>query len=100
MVAGKRHYGEDVADEEEARQVIELIAEVFEYSGATNAGDFVPIFNWINGNYEKKVKWLAKTMDGLLQRMIDESRSKQEGNTMIDHLLPLQKSQLNTTLIR
>ncbi|XWS68521.1 hypothetical protein CRYUN_Cryun04dG0097600 [Craigia yunnanensis] len=32
-------------------------------------------------------------MDGRLQRMIDENRSKQEGNTMIHHLLSLQQSQ-------
>ena len=93
MVAGKRYYREDVGDEGEARQFRELIGEVFEYSGSTNPGDFVPILNWIDGSYERKVKKLAKTMDGLLQRMIDENRSKQEGNTMIHHLLSLQQSQ-------
>ena len=94
MIAGKRYYGEDVGDAGEARQFRELIREVFEYSGSNNPGDFVPILNWINGNYERKVKTLAKTMDGRLQRMIDENRSKQEGNsTMIHHLLSLQQSQ-------
>ncbi|XVE49779.1 hypothetical protein DITRI_Ditri01bG0109200 [Diplodiscus trichospermus] len=93
MVAGKRYYGEDVGEEGEARQFRELIREVFKHSGATNAGDFVPILNLINGSYERKVKRLAKTMDGRLQRMIDENRSKQEGNTMIQHLLSLQQSQ-------
>ncbi|OMO99964.1 Cytochrome P450 [Corchorus olitorius] len=93
MLAGKRYYGEDVADEAEAVQFRELIAEVFEYSGATNPSDFLPILNWINGKYVNKVKKLAKTMDGLLQRMVDDNRSKQQGNTVIDHLLSLQKSQ-------
>ncbi|XWS68520.1 hypothetical protein CRYUN_Cryun04dG0097500 [Craigia yunnanensis] len=51
MVAGKRFYGEDMGDEGEARQFRELIGEVFEYGGATNPGDFVPLLNWINGNY-------------------------------------------------
>ncbi|XP_022762475.1 cytochrome P450 81D11-like [Durio zibethinus] len=93
MVAGKRYYGEDVGDEREARQFRELIGEVFEHSGATNPGDFVPILNWINRNYERKVKRLGETMDRRLQKMIDEIRSKQQGNTMIHRLLSLQQSQ-------
>ncbi|XVF44478.1 hypothetical protein PTKIN_Ptkin02bG0125900 [Pterospermum kingtungense] len=93
MISGKGYYGEDVGDEDEARQFRELIGETLENCGATNAADFLPILNWINGNYERKVKRLAKMMDGRLQRMIDENRRKQEGNTMIHHLLCLQQSQ-------
>ena len=46
---------------------------------------------WIDyGGLEKKLKSLSKRMDEFLQALIDE---EEEGNTMIDHMLSLQKSQ-------
>ncbi|XP_075638819.1 cytochrome P450 81Q32-like [Castanea sativa] len=99
MVAGKRYYGygEDVkVDDEEARQFREIMREVFEYGGASNPGEFVPLLRWIDhGGLEKSLTRLAKRTDSFWQALIDEKRSKedQKGNTMIDHLLSLQKSQ-------
>ena len=95
MVGEKRYYGEDVKDVEEARQFREIMNEIVKLAGASNPGDFVAVLRWIDlGGLEKKLKGLAKRTDVFLQSLIDEVRNKEEeGNTMIDHLLSMQKSQ-------
>uniref|UniRef100_A0A2N9HSY0 Cytochrome P450 n=1 Tax=Fagus sylvatica TaxID=28930 RepID=A0A2N9HSY0_FAGSY len=95
MVAGKRYYGEDVKYEEEARKFRGLVKEIVALGGVSNPGEFVPVLRWIDrGGLEKKVMGVSKRMDTFLQGLIDEKRSKdEEGNTMIDHMLSLQKSQ-------
>ncbi|KAL5556878.1 hypothetical protein UlMin_039114 [Ulmus minor] len=96
MVAGKRYYGDDVTDEEEARRFKETMTEAFSYSGGANLGDFLPILNCIGWDgYEKKVKEISEKMDLILQGLIDEIRSGrlENRNTMVDHLLSLQESQ-------
>ncbi|KAA8547175.1 hypothetical protein F0562_003616 [Nyssa sinensis] len=94
MIAGKRYFGGNVADCEEAKQFRELISEIFEYSGASNPGDFLPILRWIDyQNYEKNLERLSKKMDSFFQGLIDEHRRGKGRNSMIDHLLSLQKSQ-------
>jgi isoflavone 2'-hydroxylase len=96
MVAGKRYYGygEDVKDEEEARQFKEIMKEAFENAGASNPHEYVPMLRWIDhGGLEKRLMRLANKTDAFLQALVDEKKGKEEGNTMIDHLLSLQKSQ-------
>jgi isoflavone 2'-hydroxylase len=96
MVAGKRYYGygEDVKDEEEARQFRAIIREIIANGGASNPQEFVPLMRWIDhGGLEKRLTRLAKRMDAFLQGLIDEKKGNEEGNTMIHHLLSLQKSQ-------
>ncbi|KAL4600053.1 hypothetical protein ACB092_11G170300 [Castanea dentata] len=95
MVEGKRYYGEDVKDEEEARQFKGIMKEIVGAGGASNAQELVPLLWWIDrGRLEERLKKLANKTDAFLQGLIDEKRRKEEkGNTMIDHLLSLQKSQ-------
>ncbi|GMN34497.1 hypothetical protein TIFTF001_004713 [Ficus carica] len=94
MVAGKRYYGDDVADEAEAGKFREIMEEVFENAGAANPADFLPILNWIPEGFEKRVTRLAKKTDEFLQRLINEHRSRKESkNTMIVRLLSLQELQ-------
>jgi isoflavone 2'-hydroxylase len=96
MVAGKRYYGygEDVKDEEEARQFRAIIREIIANGGASNPQEFVPLMRWIDhGGLEKRLTRLAKRMDAFLQGLIDEKKGNEEGNTMIHHLLSSQKSQ-------
>ncbi|KAB1222355.1 Isoflavone 2'-hydroxylase [Morella rubra] len=95
MVAGKRYFGEDVKDEEEAIQFREIMKEVFTNAGASNLGEYVPLLRWIDhGGLEKKMMRLGKKMDAFFQGLIDEKRSQEaKGNTMVDHLLSLQTSQ-------
>ncbi|KAK0605406.1 hypothetical protein LWI29_026359 [Acer saccharum] len=98
MVAGKRYYGDDVEDEEEARRFRKIMKEATSYGGASNPRDFLPILNWIDGgDFTNKLVSLSKRIDEFLQGLIDEHRIKKAGlestNTMIDHLLSLQESQ-------
>ncbi|XP_022725825.1 cytochrome P450 81D11-like [Durio zibethinus] len=94
MVAGKRYYGDEVTNEEEAREFRELIAEAFKNSGTANQADYFPILNWFGEGFEKKVKKVGKTIDRFLQTLIENHRSKrQDNNSMIDHLLSLQESE-------
>ena len=97
MVSGKRYYGygEDVKDEKEAKQFREIIKEILGSGGASNPGEFVPILRCIDyGGLEKRMMRLAARADVFLQGLIDEVRSKdKEENTMINHLLSLQRSE-------
>lgn len=95
MVAGKRYYGygEAVKGEKEARQFREIMKEIVAIAGESNPGQFLPMLRWIDyGGLEKRMMGLSKRMDEFMQGLIDEKRGK-EGNTMIDHLLSLQRSQ-------
>lgn len=63
MVAGKRYYGDDVTEEDEASQFRKIMKEVSAYGGAVNPGDFLPILNWfVKEGYEEKVKRIAKAV--------------------------------------
>ncbi|KAI8020380.1 Cytochrome P450 81Q32 [Camellia lanceoleosa] len=64
MIFGKRYYGKELENYEEAKQFRDL-----------NLGR------------------IHKRMDALLQGLIDEHRSDKSRNSMIDHLLSLQESQ-------
>ncbi|GMI76293.1 cytochrome P450, family 81, subfamily D, polypeptide 5 [Hibiscus trionum] len=94
MVAGKRYYGDQVTNEDEAKEFREVIAETFRNGGAATPADFLPAVNWFGG-FENKVKKIGKKLDGLLQKLIDEHRCtewKKNKTSMIDHLLSLQQS--------
>ncbi|KAI9157482.1 hypothetical protein LWI28_023265 [Acer negundo] len=97
MVSGKRYYGEDVTNDEEAKQFREIIVEVLANAAISDPVDFLPVLSWLyNGNSEKRVSKLGKRMDVLLQGLIEEHRNydgSQSQNTMIDHLLSLQETQ-------
>ena len=95
MAAGKRYFGDEVRDVEEARQSRELIKQIVSMGGVSNPGDFIPMMNWVPNGYKRKVSRLGKRMDRFLQGLIDEHRSnkEEERNTMIDHLLSLQETE-------
>ncbi|EOA28995.1 hypothetical protein CARUB_v10025246mg, partial [Capsella rubella] len=93
MVAGKRFYGEGTEQDDVAKEVRKLMDETVSVAGAGNAADYLPILRWIT-NFEKRIKRLATRLDKFLQSLVDEKRAvKEEGNTMIDHLLSLQETQ-------
>ncbi|XP_034690042.1 cytochrome P450 81Q32-like [Vitis riparia] len=97
MVTGKRYYGEYV-DSEEAKHFQKIMRGIFELAGASNPGDFLPLLRWVDfGGYEKKLVKLNREKDVIFQGLIDEHRSPDQGlvnkNSMIDHLLSLQKSE-------
>ncbi|KAF9687522.1 hypothetical protein SADUNF_Sadunf02G0102300 [Salix dunnii] len=101
MIAGKKHYGEDIGELGVAMQFKEIVKENFELSGATKIGDFVPATKWIGlNNLEKRLAILHRKGDEFVQdlipthRKVKESASDQESSeTMIDVLLTLQETE-------
>lgn len=90
MISGRRYYGEDVENGEEVKDIIE---QMFAKSGASHVTDYVPFLKRIGyGGYERSVMMLGMKMDQVLEGIIDENR-KESRNSMVDHLLSLQKSQ-------
>lgn len=106
-LAGKRYYGENAADDDEARKTKFLIKEMLVNSVRSNLGDYLPILRWINyKGVEKKFSTLMKRVDKFIQDLVDERRQflsagssvkgshgKVENTTMIDHLLSLQQEE-------
>ncbi|XP_010440785.1 PREDICTED: cytochrome P450 81D1-like [Camelina sativa] len=93
MMTGKRYYGEETNDEEEAKRVRKLVLDVVANTSSGNAVDYVPILRLFS-SYEKRVKKLGEDTDKFVQGLIDDKRGQQQeaGTTMIDHLLVLQNS--------
>ncbi|KAL7256083.1 hypothetical protein ACSBR1_010083 [Camellia fascicularis] len=93
MIAGKRYYGDDLSNYEEAKEFRELVIEAFKYGGASNPGDFLPVLRWIDyQGLDKNLGRIQKKIDAFLQDLINEHRRDKSKNTMIDHLLSLQES--------
>ncbi|GKV04526.1 hypothetical protein SLEP1_g16679 [Rubroshorea leprosula] len=104
MMAGKRYYGDSVAEVEEAKRFRDLITKTFLYGGATNMGDFLPVLRWVS-NSEKRLVNLQEERDQFMQELVDECRRRLENEnknnslpgaknkTMIEVLLSLQKSE-------
>ncbi|OVA04097.1 Cytochrome P450 [Macleaya cordata] len=119
MIAGKRYYGEEVKEVEEARRFREMVKETLVLGGATNVGDYLPFLKWVGLNgMEKRVVKLKEKRDVFLQELIEERRrlliknksstdqdsgnqeeeeeeemKKREKMTMIDVLLLLQQNE-------
>ncbi|KAI8014392.1 Cytochrome P450 81Q32 [Camellia lanceoleosa] len=82
IVTGKRYFGDEVVDFEEAKRFREIIRQVLELSGASNPGDFLAFLRWIDfGNLEKKMLAVQKKMDVFLQGLIDERRNGNKGSS-------------------
>ncbi|KAB2619456.1 isoflavone 2'-hydroxylase-like [Pyrus ussuriensis x Pyrus communis] len=101
MIAGKRYYGEHMADLEQAKRFKQIVTESFELSGVTNIGDFVPVLKYLGvTGLEKKLVILQKKRDGFMQDLIEEHRKLQSGSvseqrrkTMVEVLLSLQETE-------
>ncbi|KAL9303283.1 hypothetical protein ACSQ67_020546 [Phaseolus vulgaris] len=98
IVAGKRLFGDDcdVNDVQKAKEFQDILKELVTLAGVNNRGDFLPFVRLFDfDNLEKRLKGIGKRTDAFLQELIDEHRSSgnYSGNTMIAHLLALQRSQ-------
>ncbi|CAI9752877.1 unnamed protein product [Fraxinus pennsylvanica] len=98
MLAGKRYYGEDAEEDEEAKRFRELIKKGLQLSAASNPGDFFPILGWIGYNsFEKKLATHKEKSYKFMHSLIEEHRRRRRNgkleNTMVDHLLSLQESE-------
>ncbi|XP_038971682.1 cytochrome P450 81Q32-like [Phoenix dactylifera] len=75
MIAGKRYYGEDEEDSEEARRFQEIVEETFASNIMTNLGDFLPILRLLDhGGVKRKLMRLQEKRDDFMQGLIDEHR--------------------------
>lgn len=101
-IAGKRYYGENVADAEEARRVRFIMREMLEFSGNTNLGDLLPFLQWFDfQGLEKRFASLMEKLDKFMQDLVNERRgmalcggnNDRREHTMIDHLLSLQENE-------
>ena len=94
MVAGKRYYGLDVKEIEEAGIFREILEEFFAYISMINVGDLIPMLQWVDiTGHLRKLDRLSKKMDVFLQRLVDEHRDDRDRNTMINCFLALQEEQ-------
>ncbi|KAJ6931993.1 hypothetical protein NC651_007627 [Populus alba x Populus x berolinensis] len=94
MVAGKRYYGVDVKEIEEARIFREILEEFFAYISMINVGDLIPMLQWVDiTGHLKKLDRLSKKMDVFLQGLVDEHRDGRDRNTIINRFLALQEGQ-------
>ncbi|KAG5230832.1 cytochrome P450 [Salix suchowensis] len=99
MIAGKRYYGENVSDVEEAKRFQAIHAEAVLLSGKTIIGDYIP---WIKS--KKMVKRLVEChiqRDNFMQYLIEEQRTKilegdccgEKKRNLIHVLLSLQETE-------
>ncbi|KAJ0024370.1 hypothetical protein Pint_08691 [Pistacia integerrima] len=74
MIAGKRYYGDDVTNLEEANRFKEIQAETFKVSGTTNIGDHLP---WIKSReLEKRMMECGRKRDEFMQELLEEHRKE------------------------
>ncbi|KAL5847293.1 hypothetical protein ACOSQ3_010817 [Xanthoceras sorbifolium] len=97
MIAGKRYYGENVSNLEEAKRFKELHAETFKLSATINIGDYLP---WIKSReLEKKLIECWRKKDDFMQDLIEEHRrrmasdcSDEKSKTLTEVLLASQQT--------
>ncbi|KAL2348351.1 hypothetical protein Fmac_002351 [Flemingia macrophylla] len=96
MVCGKRYYGEENegTSAEEAKKFREVMNEVSQFGLGSNLADFVPVLRFFSFSRHGKLVKTGEKLNTFFQGLIDEHRNKKESSdTMIGHLLSLQKSQ-------
>ncbi|KAG8383823.1 hypothetical protein BUALT_Bualt04G0053900 [Buddleja alternifolia] len=77
MVAGKRFFGANVDDAEEARRCREVMRGFFQLAGLFVVADALPYLGWLDiGGYEKRMKETAKALDKIVGEWLVEHREK------------------------
>ncbi|KAK4778915.1 hypothetical protein SAY86_006443 [Trapa natans] len=104
MIAGKRYYGENVEEVEEAKSFREIVTETFRIGGATNIGEFSPFLRKIGfKGVEKELQELQRKRDSFMQSLIERHKKEAEeedpnsegakNKTLIQVLLSLQETE-------
>ncbi|XP_058080303.1 cytochrome P450 81Q32-like [Magnolia sinica] len=79
MIAGKRYYGENVVNLEEAKRFHEITSESSTLIGSPNFRDFVPVLGWMDfEGVEKRMVRVVRRRDELMQTLIDERRRRKK----------------------
>ncbi|KAJ1690204.1 hypothetical protein LUZ63_014359 [Rhynchospora breviuscula] len=107
MIAGKRYYGEEAKDWEEARRFRQMTGEMFALAPGSRLMDFFPWLRLVDSiSSLRQLKSVVKKRTEFSQRLIDEIRKgidAQKKKTMIGDLLGLQErepGEYNDDLIR
>ncbi|GKG28765.1 isoflavone 3'-hydroxylase-like protein, partial [Tanacetum coccineum] len=80
MIAGKRYYGDSVAEVEEARRFKEIVEDTFVLMETTNVSYYLPWWKWIGGrSLEKRMVSLKGKRNGFMQDLLDEHKRKLTG---------------------
>ncbi|KAJ4847984.1 hypothetical protein Tsubulata_033077 [Turnera subulata] len=99
MIAGKRYFGEELDDLDEAKRFRDTIRELFEASGASEPSNFVPFLRWID--FQGRVKGmiaLHNRSDELWQGLIDEHRKSRTDDSLTTHQGRTYKTMIDTAL--
>ncbi|XP_076946434.1 cytochrome P450 CYP82D47-like [Bidens hawaiensis] len=85
VVAGKRYTGGvDDEDEEEMKSCREVMRDWFEYLGRFVVADALPFLGWMDlGGYEKKMKRVAKKLDSMVSKWLEEHHRKRSSTNDI-----------------
>ncbi|CAM9002277.1 unnamed protein product [Rhodiola kirilowii] len=77
MIAGKRYFGDKVADSQAAKTFQAIVREKFLLAAPTNLGDYLPIVKWLGGgSTEKKIAALQVKRDAFMQSLVDEHKNR------------------------
>ncbi|PIA32983.1 hypothetical protein AQUCO_04200018v1 [Aquilegia coerulea] len=96
MIAGKRYYGENVMDLDEAKKFRHIVKETFYLIGIPNLSDYLPFLRWFDlQGLEKRMVISSQERDLFIQKLIDDCRERRDSSskdghekkTMIDVLL-------------
>ncbi|KAK1405542.1 Isoflavone 2'-hydroxylase [Heracleum sosnowskyi] len=97
MIAGKRYYGEESKNSEEAKRFQEIIKETSRLANAFDMGDYVPVLRWFwFKDTENQFVELSKRRYEFVQGWIDQLRgsgNKGENKNLIQILLDLHEAE-------
>ncbi|KAI3759022.1 hypothetical protein L6452_06595 [Arctium lappa] len=98
MVAGKRLSGATNSEEEkEMNRCRQVMVEFFHYLGLFVVGDALPFVRWLDlGGHEKAMKRVAKDIDCMMGKWLDEHRRKTDSGGDKD-FMDVMISAVNTT---
>ncbi|KAM3342122.1 hypothetical protein P3S68_027088 [Capsicum galapagoense] len=99
-IAGKRYYGENVEDIEEATRFREMVQETFRIASATNVSDFLPALKRLVRKLEKSLVALQQKRDEFMQGLIKDCRkSMEKEGTVTDSEIERKKKSLIEVLL-
>ncbi|KAG6502918.1 hypothetical protein ZIOFF_035207 [Zingiber officinale] len=84
MLLGRRYLGTDPA---EAAELLSLTDQLSCLQGSFYPGDYLPLWRWLVDFFvgtEKKIREISRSLDGFLQRIIDEHRQAIEAKNQTD----------------
>ncbi|KAK9066701.1 hypothetical protein SSX86_014024 [Deinandra increscens subsp. villosa] len=86
MVAGKRYSGGAKGeDEEEMKRCRDVMREFFHFLGLFVASDALPFLGWLDlGGHEKAMKRVAREIDGMAAKWLDEHRRSRKSEVGIE----------------